>query len=243
LTVSSRPEPARTPPTWAGVEAAAAEKGLVLLGAFHPREDDAVPALPDGRAAGTLCLLGNAGPSMWAAFRDEPEAADGQADPLERWSERVVGALAAVLGGGALFPFGGPPYRPFVAWAKRAAPVSESPIGIMIHPDYGLWHAYRGALAFAEAFALPPPDGRSRPCDACADRPCLSTCPVAAFSPSAYDVAACARHLTTPDGADCLGLGCRARRACPVGHGYIYEPDQAALHMNAFLAARLAVES
>ena len=243
MTVSTIANPEAAHPGWARVVAAATERGLIVFGGFHPGEDDGVPPLADGRTAGTLCLLGNAGAAMWTAFRAAPEAADGRADPLERWSERVLGALAAELGGQALFPFGGPPYRPFVAWAKRAQPVSESPIGILIHPDYGLWHAYRGALAFAEVFELPPPDRRPRPCDTCLDKPCLSTCPVAAFAPTGYDVGACVRHLTTPEGADCLGLGCRARRACPVGRGYIYEPDQAVLHMRAFLEARLAAES
>ena len=37
----------------------------------------------------------------------------------------------------------------------RAEAVAPSPLGILIHPDYGLWHAYRGALAFAERLALP----------------------------------------------------------------------------------------
>ncbi|MEE8534690.1 MAG: hypothetical protein V3S45_01520, partial [Kiloniellales bacterium] len=243
LTVSTIANPEAAHPGWARVVAAATERGLIVFGGFHPGEDDGVPPLANGRTVGTLCLLGNAGAAMWTAFRAAPEAADGRPDPLERWSERVLGALAAELGGQALFPFGGPPYRPFVAWAKRAQPVSESPIGILIHPDYGLWHAYRGALAFADAIELPPPDRRPRPCDACPDKPCLSTCPVAAFAPSGYDVGACTGHLTRPEGGDCLGLGCRARRACPVGRGYIYEPDQAELHMRAFLKARLAAES
>src|SRR3546814_16164033 len=33
-------------------------------------------------------------------------------------------------------------------------------------------------------------------------------------------------------------LGCRARRACPVGRAYRYPPAQARLHMAAFIAAR-----
>jgi hypothetical protein len=32
--------------------------------------------------------------------------------------------------------------------------------------------------------------------------------------------------------------GCLARRACPVGTDYAYDPRQAAFHMTAFLAAR-----
>jgi len=147
-------------------------------------------------------------------------------------------SIAAALGARALHPFGGPPYLPFVAWAKRAEPVRESPLGILIHPDYGLWHAYRGALAFKERLDLPPPDRRPHPCDSCVDKPCLSACPVAAFSPGGYEVDACAGHIAAAAGRDCLDLGCRARRACPIGRKWWYEADQAAFHMAAFLRAR-----
>ena len=232
-----RGEPARTP-AWARVEAAVAGLGLVVMGGFHPGARDGVPALAGGRPAATLCIVGNAGAALWRVFRAAPEAADGGADPLNRWTERVLGGLAADLGAQVFFPFGGPPYHPFIAWAKRAAPVRESPLGMLIHPDYGLWHAYRGALAFAGRLDLPPRDPRPCPCDGCSEKPCLTACPVEAFRPTGYDSAACATHLSRLEGADCLELGCRARRACPVGRGYVYDPGQAELHMRAFLAAR-----
>ncbi len=219
---------------------AAADEGLLLRGAFHPGAADGVPDLADGRPARTLVLLGNAGPGLWPAFAAAPEFADGQADPLNRWSRRVIGVLAARFDARAVFPFGAPPHRPFIAWAKRAEPVAESPLGMLIHPDHGLWHAYRGALALAEAIALPPRDARPRPCDDCFDRPCLAACPVGAFSAPGYDVAACVGHIAGPAGADCLDLGCRARRACPVGREAQYGPAQARFHMAAFLAAQRA---
>jgi hypothetical protein len=128
---------------------------------------------------------------------------------------------------------------PFQRWAQRAEPVFPSPIGMLIHPEHGLWHAYRGALAFAgEIAGLPPRGAAHSPCDSCADKPCLTTCPVGAFGPEGYDVPACAAHLRRPAGADCMGLGCRARRACPVGRQATYLPEQAAFHMAAFLGAR-----
>ena len=197
-----------------------------------------MPAIA-GRTAQGMVLLGNVGPEMWRAFSAGPEASDGHPDALDRWSRRVVDELARCLGGMALYPFGGPPYRPFIAWAKRAESVAESPLGMLIHPDHGLWHAYRGALAFAEPLTgLPPEDRRPRPCDSCADRPCMTACPVAAFSQAGYDVRGCSDHLDTASGRDCNDLGCRARRACPVGRNLIYDPEQAGFHMAAFRTAR-----
>ncbi len=227
-------------PSLAAIEAALESAGLVLRGAFHPGPDDHVPPLGDGRSCATLALAGNAGPGMWAAFARAPEFGDRAADPLDRWTRRVLGEVARALGAAALFPFGGPPYLPFQRWAMRAEGLAPSPIGPLIHPEYGLWHAYRGALAFAETIALPPRPALASPCESCAEKPCLSTCPVGAFSAQGYDVAACAAHLETARGADCMERGCRARRACPVGRAHVYGPDQARFHMEAFRANRRA---
>lgn len=222
----------------ARIEGAAGPHGLTLRGAFHPTAEDEVPPLPDGRESGTLVLLGNQGGDLWAPFQAAPEARDGRPDPMNRWSERVIGALAAEVGGQAVFPFGGPPYFPFQRWALRAEAVAPSPLGMLIHPDYGLWHAYRGAIALAGRLDLPPRDIRSSPCDSCAEKPCLSTCPVDAFTGEGYAVTACAAHIAQPAGADCLHNGCRARRACPVGRAYAYPSAQARFHMEAFVNAR-----
>jgi len=182
--------------------------------------------------------VGFVGSDNWPAFANSSEAADGQPNPLDRWSARVVSALALSLGATPLFPFDGPPFLPFQRWAQKAEPVHPSPLGILIHPDWGLWHAYRGALAFAERIDLPPADRRPSPCDSCADKPCLSACPVGAFTPAGYNVPACVSHIAAPAGADCMNAGCRARRACPVGAQYRHVPAQAEFHQQAFLAAQ-----
>ena len=220
--------------------AALAELGLILRGGFHPEPEDTLPLCADGRPAATLLLIGNAGPAVWPVFAAAPEAADGAPDPINRWTERVVGGLAERCGAVALYPFGGAPYWPFVAWAKRCEPVAESPLGMLIHPDYGLWHAYRAALLWPERLVLPETADRAIPCDSCAERPCLTACPVDAFGAAGYDVGACAEHLGGSKGGDCMTMACRARRACPAGAGYFYEPAQAAFHMTAFLEARRA---
>jgi len=224
--------------TLARIGAAAAPFGLRLRGAFHCAGDDAVPAQADGRTSRTLVLIGNAGGDFWSCFQAGPEARDGRSDPMNRWSARVIGALATEVGGLALFPSDGPPYPPFLRWAQRAEGLASSPLGMLIHPDYGLWHAYRGAIALGEALDLPPADDRASPCESCSGRPCLTACPVGAFTGASYDVTACAGHVAAPAGADCLDLGCRARRACPQGQDYRYPAAQARFHMEAFLNAR-----
>jgi hypothetical protein len=221
----------------ARIEAELDGAGLAPRGAFHPGEADGIPPFADGQPVGTLVLAGNVGPGMWLSFTTAREPGD-EPNPLDRWTKRVLDTLAEKLGAAALFPFGGPPYLPFQRWAQQAEPVSPSPIGPLIHPDYGLWHAYRGALAFAAKLEIPPINRRESPCGSCAEKPCLASCPVGALTHDAYNVAACAAHISTPAGEDCMAFSCRARRACPVGRVYAYEPAQARFHMDAFLRNR-----
>ncbi len=209
------------------IEAALAEAGFTPRGAFHPEPGDGVP-----EPTGTLVLVGNAGPGMWRSFT---AVRDPSTELIDDWTRDTLGALAGDLGCRVCFPFGGRPYFPFQRWARKAEPCYTSPLGILIHPLYGLWHGYRGALMFAERLELPPPETEPNPCRTCPDKPCLATCPVAAFSGDGYDVPACAGHLRASAGADCMDLGCRARRACPVGRDYHYSPPQARFHMEAFL--------
>jgi hypothetical protein len=214
------------------VSAAIRRIGLVPRGAFLLEEGERTGALADIR---TIVLAGMAGREGWSAFAASSEVSDGLADPLDRWSRRVIEGLAGELAGRALFPFGGPPFLPFQQWARRAEPVHASPIGILIHPRYGLWHSYRGALGFSEKLAIAAPATVRAPCETCTGRWCLKACPVEAFSDAGYDVAACAGHLRSAAGADCMGFGCRARRACPVGAEHAYGPEQANFIMRAFL--------
>ena len=206
--------------------------GMMMRGGFHPTESDDVPPLPGGAAPMTVILIGNAGPDMWRAFATA--GMDGE-NPLDDWTREMLNETAAAVGAVALFPFDGPPWLPFQRWALRADDVHPSPIGPLIHPVYGLWHAYRGAMTFAEAIELPLTSAEPSPCDTCVDKPCLTACPVEALSPGSYDVAACAGHVGGPEGSECMHVGCRARAACPVGAEYRYASDQARFHMAAFL--------
>ncbi|MCC0013544.1 MAG: 4Fe-4S dicluster domain-containing protein [Rhodobiaceae bacterium] len=221
------------------VAEALAPYGLVLRGGFDPDANEAAdfPAAANGRPAASVLLVGGAGGSYWTAFSAWLETRQGFADPLDVWTKETVAPIADEFGAVAVYPFE-PPWQPFQRWAQRAENVYASPLGILIHPDYGLWHAYRAALIFPEPLELDDRKERASPCDACADKPCLSACPVGAFSGSAYDLSACAGHLATPASRDCHLIGCRARDACPVGRDYRYGEAQRRFHMAAFTRAR-----
>jgi pimeloyl-ACP methyl ester carboxylesterase len=206
----------------AEIEQAAADRQLAVMGVV--KED-----LPEG--VETLVLLGPGEPGFWAAFTAGPEYRDGRPDPLDRWSERVIGQLAQTLGAEPLFPFGGPPWQPFIRWALASGRAHVSPVGLLVHDSAGLMVSYRGALAFAEDIAAPPPP--PKPCLSCADMPCLSACPVEAFAGGSYDIAACKADLDR-SGNDCMARGCAVRRACPVSQRHGRVVAQSAFHMRAF---------
>ena len=178
-----------------------------------------------------VILIGNAGPDMFRRFHREGRGS------VDEWTRGVVGPLAADLDARAVFPFD-VPHQPFLSWARRGGAGHVSPLGLNIHPTYGLWHAYRAALFFPVEFDLPRMVAGAHPCETCALKPCLSACPVSAFDGKSYDVEACGVHVNA-EANDCMEGGCLARRACPIGVQYQYAKPQAQFHMQAFAKARM----
>lgn len=135
----------------------------------------------------------------------------------------------------------------------------DSPLGIGIHPQYGLWFGYRVVVAvnvdvnvvspiykpfnepFNERFNKPLnvtanetalPD--SHPCDACAAKPCVAACPVGAVGET-FNLTACVNHRVRP-GSECARQ-CLARAACPVGTEHQYSLPQVQYHYDISLNA------
>jgi len=212
------------------LEDALQPSGLKILGCFHTEEQS------------TFVLIGNAGPDMWCAFEASSYDED-HPDPLDDWSRRAIEKTAERLSSdlqcpiSTLFPFDGPPYHPFQRWAVRSGTAFLTPIGPLLHPVYGMWHAYRAALCIECLLELPVNDVSASPCATCADKPCLKTCPVDAFTAEGYDVPTCLDLLEKEPLGECSSTGCMARKACPVGQEFIYEKAQARFHMEKFLKA------
>ena len=185
-----------------------------------------------------LALVGNIGSSYWPVFSQAPEFDDAGPDPLDRWSERVAGVLADELSLHPVYPFSGPPYYPFQQWAQRAEALEQSPIGVMMHPQFGLWHSYRFALLGADFGLQETRQTAASPCLSCDSQPCLQRCPVGAFDATGYAVDRCASYLQQTAEAECHQQGCLARYACPVAPELRYDPAQGRFHLRAFLHAR-----
>ncbi|MDO6797824.1 ferredoxin [Shimia thalassica] len=210
------------------LQQAARAMHLDILGAFHPEENDA-----ELSGFGTLVMLSPLEPDFWDHFTTQREFIDKVPNPVDQWSSRVVTALAAALGAQPFFPFTGPPYQPFYQWALKTGRCYPSPINLLVHDTAGLFVSFRGAIALPQKIDLPA-SGLS-PCESCADKPCLSTCPVDAFASGVYDVGACRDVIGAQDPKSCLSRGCAARRSCPASSGYGRLEEQSSYHMRVFL--------
>ncbi|WP_425037382.1 ferredoxin [Primorskyibacter sp. S187A] len=203
------------------IETACAAHALTTLGVMQD----------DGRSH----VLVGTGAAFWPLFTASLEYQDGASDALDRWSQRIMPMIAEQTGAqGVVYPFGGPPYAPFIRWAFESGETFPSPVGMLVHARAGFWISFRGALVFdreIDAAAL------ASPCPTCA-APCTTACPVGALAPDQdYDVPRCKAHVASDAGRDCREGGCLVRRVCPVGQRFGRDPEQTAFHMRAFMGA------
>lgn len=207
---------------------------LVPRGGFNFVTSDASPTGPSGAPAKSVLLIGNAGAAYWPQFlRWRAEQPAELADPLDTWSRWIIESIAVDVGARAVFP-SDRPYLPFQQWAMRAEGLKASPLGILMHPEYGLWHAYRGALLFDAELSVAQLRDGIHLCDACVGKPCLKACPVGAYSEAGFAYHDCLAHVRRQDGAPCRDTGCLDRNACPYGTAYRYPTQVQAFHMTAF---------
>jgi len=234
---------AKSPNNLSRLEAELARHGLSVLGGLSLTETLCAKGEESfaGRAA---ILIGNTGHRMWPYILKSPEYSDGQSDPMNRWTRRVVSKLTQHVDGDARYPFN-IPYWPFQRIALATGNMHSSPLGILIHPEYGLWHAFRAVIIVSPNSGLSADIEEMihqtqkviHPCDTCAEKPCLNTCPVSAFDGVSLDREACFKYLDDGREPDCMNVGCAARNACPVGQDYKYENTQVRFHMRSYRGA------
>tara|TARA_B110000093_G_scaffold59890_1_gene64846 strand:+ start:329 stop:976 length:648 start_codon:yes stop_codon:yes gene_type:complete len=208
------------------IESVIKKENLRILGGFHPQLNDGAPL-----NSKTLILLGPDEPKFWEVFKTSSEYTSNLNNPLDSWSKRTINNIATKLKAQSIFPFGGPPFKPFYQWALRTQRAHESPISLLVHDEAGLFVSYRGALSFD--FKVTLPQVAANPCIGCS-APCLTTCPVQAFKKKSYDASGCITHIKTADTKQCISKGCAARRICPISKNFARLPEQSAFHMKAF---------
>ncbi len=218
-----------------------AERGLPLYAAFSltplraggldPQRQSLADSLrrsdPHGEYASAL-LLGNAGPSLWPALQAARPPGE---HPVDDYSRATALAFAARFAGDSralcLYP-GGAQQPPLQLWSQLAGWHHRSPLGMGIHPRYGLWQACRALLLLRTA--LPErrePRGVS-PCIDC-PAPCVSACPAAALAVGEWPEMHRCLDYRVAAASDCADR-CLARLACPVAAEQRYPSQQIAHH-------------
>ena len=238
----------------AAVRAAAARHGLNLCAAIPLAQYDAA-VQPDARAslidpaARSIVVLGNGGGDFWAAFKRHAARNPGwweRENPLDDFTREVVDReVAAPLRDTALhytivhpFMHGGGRTLNFVELGKAAGIAGPSILGVVVHPVFGPWIAFRAALLLDVAVDAPGDARGFDPCPGCVPRSCIGACPVGAVSfPAGWDVPKCLTHRVEVE-PDCAEL-CHARVGCVLGPEHRYPDDELAYHqMRALRAMR-----
>ena len=245
------------------LETAAAESGLNLFHVLTQR-DLAAAGLPwpvqSPGEPGLLLLFGNGGGKLWRqlALQEEKAKVDGtdigfadesadrlmtrSADsPVDSASRQLVLNLIAnsasleAFKTRVLYPGPGN-VLPLQQLGAIAGWHNASPLGTGIHPEWGVWFAYRvlvwiGVPTPNEAPALPAQSANAQPqqsasppvslimgdvCLSCQSRACVSACPAEAIEFNASpNMDACARYRLS-ENSQCADR-CKSREACPAG--------------------------
>lgn len=177
-----------------------------------------LPDLPLGLFVGNTRAMW---PHFVAAYQRDP-ALRAAADPLERWTEAIVGEMAARIAAPTVVRFAHdePPLR--VAMQKLTAVIglaAAAPSCLAIHPTYGPWFAARAVIC-VDAPAPPSAAPAHKACD------CSATCmPEFRAAMAAADDTPTQAHI-----ADQWKRWLAVRDACPVGRDYRYPEAQILYH-------------
>lgn len=186
----------------------------------------------------TVVLVGNSGPSFWAALQDSAFA--HRSDPVDQFSQHLVAeALHQHLPDLAyrlLYPLADCPIA-LQELGRLAGWHRSSPLGIGMHPQAGLWYAYRALVLVdvnwpgLESTAF---DLVTDHCERCETQDCISVCPPQALVlGQTPDLLRCCEFRVASD-SPCEEQ-CLARNACPVFPEKRYSQEQIRHHYLASL--------
>jgi hypothetical protein len=222
------------------LERALAPHGLNLVGATAAAAYDAcVPPeyalcrlLPDARA---MIVIGNGGAEFWGAYRAycaRHQTHEGRPDPLDRFTQIVIEDVVRPLVGGEArifypFRFADEPVS-FLRLAECAGLGRPGLTGVLLHPVFGPWIAFRAAIAVPFHLAAPRPSDGFDPCPTCVERACMPACPAGAVTARGWDIPRCAAERARDP--DPCAARCHARFECVLGREHRYPADALAHH-------------
>ena len=173
-----------------------------------------------------VLLIGSAGQRLWRRLPSSRSA-----DPIDSFSSARAAQFARqYLRDETFLPlYPGPLELPLQQLGRQAGWHHDSPLGIGIHPQHGLWFAYRAVLLSALKLPLSVAQVTRSPCLDCTDKPCITACPGRAVASSAaFSIPRCTGYRLSE--ASACRSACLARQACPVAAGQRYSDEQMAYH-------------
>ena len=194
-------------------------------------------------------VVGNGGRTLWEYFvqtlEEDPSRLSEHSHPfddmVERWIEKISVDVGLKQGEHFRWIRCAATEETFVDFrclGRDAGLGSSSPVGLLIHPEYGLWFGLRAVLLTTEKLDAhwlhnhPKPTlnvegGAESPCSRCVEKPCISACPAKAVQVEGWSVQRCATFHQTS--SDCAGR-CHSRLACPVGREHRHSALQHLYH-------------
>jgi epoxyqueuosine reductase len=174
-----------------------------------------------------LVLTGHGGKTLWSQLQQTDMSID---DPVDSYSLNLTQQFIDRYLNGApsliIYP-SETHIVPLGQLGELSGWSHPSPLGQGISSEYGIWFAYRTAfLTMANIPTIINPPTPS-PCDSCADKPCLSACPVSATGKT-FEISLCTQHRLQPN-SPCADR-CLARMACPIAPQHHYTLLQIQYH-------------
>ncbi|GAB3552736.1 hypothetical protein GCM10027343_38650 [Noviherbaspirillum agri] len=188
------------------------------------------------RAYRQLILIGHAGRTLWDSVTASGIRSD---DPIDDFSTQVVRQWFAqhhscneyeILYPGA-HAVGLQRLGMLAGWHHA------SPFMVGIDKSWGTWYAYRVLIVADTRFAPTPPVQDEHPCQPCAHKVCITSCPARAMDQGRFDLGKCVGYRKQ-DGSRCRTT-CLARVSCPVGVEHRYCDAQ--IH-HTYLGSMRAIE-
>jgi epoxyqueuosine reductase len=219
------------------------ERGLNLQAVFQFNQipdtlkTRIVQCEPDAARYQYLILLGNGGTRFWESMQRHRTRNLLDENPVDNYFIRSVeNTFAANPDYRIIYP--GNHLLPLQSLGKLVGWHHDSPLGLGIHPVFGLWFAYRGMILSNTEF-IPATDDfdavPESPCASCQEKHCINACPAAAVTSSGLKIKPCTSYRLESDSR--CQTRCISRLVCPIGRDYRYLEEQMAYHYGHSLAS------
>lgn len=192
---------------------------------------------PESARYQRLILFGNGGSRFWQSMQRHRTRIEQEADAVDNYFIRTIENLFDVDSDHRII-YPGNHRLPLQALGKLAGWHHDSPLGLGIHPVFGLWFAYRGVIMSNTDFTVLAENSdipSASPCESCDEKPCIAACPATAVTDSGFKVKLCSEYRLQSD-SRCQSR-CVSRLVCPIGRDYRYVEDQMAYHYGHSLAS------